>query len=177
MRATLPMTNLPPDNPQRDVTTVQPDDPDLPHISIVGDTYTILLSGEDTAGKMCLIDMYVPPGGGPGSHRHDFEETFAITKGEIDLTVRGEPISAEAGETIHIPANAPHMFTNTTDRSARMFCICEPAGQEEFFLSAGVPVEGRTSTADLDEEAIEEQLNRIEALAPEYNTELLEASE
>lgn len=171
------MTDLPPDDPQRDVTTVQPDNPDLPHISIVGDTYTILLSGEDTAGKMCLIDMYVPPGGGPGPHRHDFEETFTITKGEIDLTVRGEPIRAETGETIHIPANAPHMFTNTTDQPARMLCICEPAGQEEFFLAAGVPVEGRTSTAELDEEAIEEQLNRIEALAPEYNTELLEAPE
>ena len=171
------MPNIPPDNPQRDVPTVQPDDSDLPYIFIVGDTYTILLAGKDTTGKICLIDMYVPPCGGPGPHRHDLEETFAITEGEIDLTVRGEPISAEAGETIHIPVNAPHMFTNTTDQLARMLCVCEPAGQEEFFLAAGVPVEGRTATAELDEEAIEDQLHRIEALAPEYNTELLAAPE
>ena len=36
---------------------------------MVGDTYTILLSGEDTDGRYCLIDMLVPPGGGPGPHR------------------------------------------------------------------------------------------------------------
>src|SRR5205807_8272742 len=33
------------------------------HLGVVGDTYTILLSGTDTAGQLCLIDMYVPPGG------------------------------------------------------------------------------------------------------------------
>ena len=44
----------------------------------MGDTYTILLTGKDTAGRYCLIDMYVPPGGGPPPHRHDFEESFTI---------------------------------------------------------------------------------------------------
>jgi hypothetical protein len=37
----------------------------LPHIGVVGDTYTIVLTGDDTAGRFGLIDMHVPPGGGP----------------------------------------------------------------------------------------------------------------
>jgi hypothetical protein len=45
---------------------------------MVGDTYTILLSSNDTAARYCLIDMHVPTGGGPGPHRHDFEEMFTI---------------------------------------------------------------------------------------------------
>src|SRR5512132_3141647 len=62
----------PPDDLQRVLTLAQPDkNQSLPHIGIVGDTYTILLTGEDTNGRFCLIDMHVPPGGGPPPHRQD----------------------------------------------------------------------------------------------------------
>ena len=54
-----------------------------------GDTYTILLKGEDAAGLYCLIDLHIPPGGGPPPHRHDFEEMFAVLEGEIEFTFRG----------------------------------------------------------------------------------------
>jgi integrase len=40
-------------------------DQSLRHLGIVGDTYTILLSGDDTDGRYCLVDMHIPPGGGP----------------------------------------------------------------------------------------------------------------
>jgi quercetin dioxygenase-like cupin family protein len=55
----------------------------------VGDTDTILLSGMDTAGRFTLIDMHVPPGGGPPPHRYDFEETFILLDGELQATFRG----------------------------------------------------------------------------------------
>jgi predicted secreted Zn-dependent protease len=35
----------------------------VPHFGLVGDTYTVLLSGKDSDGRYCLIDMHVPPGG------------------------------------------------------------------------------------------------------------------
>lgn len=59
-----PLT-IPPDDPLRKLAIVQPTDQTISHIGVVGDTYTILLTGKDTAGRFCLIDMYVPPGGGP----------------------------------------------------------------------------------------------------------------
>ena len=78
-----PAATIPPDDPQRKLTLARPDeDKKLPHISVAGDTYTILVSGADTAGRYCLIDMHVPPGGGPPPHRHDFEEMFTILEGE-----------------------------------------------------------------------------------------------
>jgi quercetin dioxygenase-like cupin family protein len=49
----------------------------------------ILLKGEDTAGLYCLIDLHIPPGGGPPPHRHDFEEMFAVLEGEIEFTFHG----------------------------------------------------------------------------------------
>jgi len=70
---------IPPDDPKRSLTIAQLEN--LPHIGLVGDTYTITLTGEQTAGRFCVIDMHIPPGGGPPPHRHDFEETFILLEG------------------------------------------------------------------------------------------------
>jgi quercetin dioxygenase-like cupin family protein len=166
---------IPPDDPQRSLVLARPDeDQNLPHIGMVGDTYTILLSGEDTAGRYCLIDMHVPPSGGPPPHRHDFEEMFSVLEGEIEATFRGEKSTVRAGETVNTPANAPHSFTNASDRSARLLCVCSPSGQEEFFMAVGVPVASRTAPPPEFDEAVQAAfIAKAEALAPQYRTELL----
>jgi mannose-6-phosphate isomerase-like protein (cupin superfamily) len=168
-------STIPPDNLQRKLALARPnEDPNLPHIGLVGDTYTILLTGEDTAGRYCLIDMLVPPGGGPPPHRHDFEEMFSVIEGEIEVTFRGAKSLLRAGETANIPANAPHEFHNVSQRPARLFCICSPAGQEEFFMAVGAPVASRTTPPPKLDGAAQATLKaKIEALAPQYRTELL----
>ena len=35
-------------------------------IGLVGDTYTITVSGKETDGRFCLINIHFPQGGGPG---------------------------------------------------------------------------------------------------------------
>jgi len=164
-----------PDDFQRNLTVARPNaEENLPHIGLVGDTYTILLSGADTAGRYCLIDMFVPPGGGPPPHRHDFEEMFSVIEGEIEVTFRGAKSLLRAGETANIPANAPHQFHNVSQRPARLLCICSPAGQEEFFRAVGVSVASRTTPPPkLDGSAQAALKAKIEALAPRYRTELL----
>jgi quercetin dioxygenase-like cupin family protein len=132
---------VPPDDLSRKLTVARPDrDQGLPHIGLAGDTYTILVTGQDTAGKYTLIDMHVPPGGGPPPHRHDFEEMFTVLDGEVQVTFRGETLIARAGQTINVPANAPHAFTNAADTPSRLLCMCAPSGQEEFFTLVGQPV-------------------------------------
>lgn len=49
--------SIPADDPKRSLTQARSDSPNQPHIGLVGDTYTILLSGKDTAGRYSLIDM------------------------------------------------------------------------------------------------------------------------
>jgi hypothetical protein len=64
--STPPQPTIPPDDPHRHLTVARPDDDEtLTHLGLVGDTYTILVTGDDTSGKYTLIDMHVPPGGGP----------------------------------------------------------------------------------------------------------------
>ncbi len=166
---------LPPDDLKRALTLAQPNkDQSLPHIGLVGDTYTITLSGEATNGRFCLVDMHIPPGGGPPPHRHDFEETFILLEGEIEATFRGKKSVVQAGETVHIPANAPHQFHNASSKPVRLLCICSPAGQEKFFAELGVPVATRTTPpAQLNEKQQAEFVEKVKALAPKYRTELL----
>jgi hypothetical protein len=52
-------TSVPPDDLNRNLVLARSDDSNLPHIGLVGDTYTILLSGKDTAGRFCLVDMHI----------------------------------------------------------------------------------------------------------------------
>jgi len=163
---------IPRDNPERSLTISQLDK--LPHIGLVGDTYTVTVTGEQTAGRFCVVDMHIPPGGGPPPHRHDFEETFIVLEGEIEATFRGQKSIVRAGDTINIPANAPHQFHNGSGEAVRMICICAPAGQENFFVEVGVPVATRTTAAPkLDAKEQAAFIEKAKALAPKYRTELL----
>jgi quercetin dioxygenase-like cupin family protein len=166
---------IPPDDPQRRLAVARPDaDTTLPHVGLAGDTYTILLTGADTAGRYTLIDIHVPPGGGPPPHRHDFEEMFTVLDGEVELTFRGEHTVARAGETVNVPANAPHGFANTSGRPARLLCTCSPPGLENFFLAVGQPVATRTAPPpELDEAARAAYIAKAQALDPQYRAELL----
>jgi quercetin dioxygenase-like cupin family protein len=168
-------SSIPPDDLRRSLVVAGSNDQNLPHIGLVGDTYTILLAGKDTAGRFCVIDMHIPPGGGSPPHRHDFEESFILLEGEIEATFRGAKSVVREGETVNIPGNAPHQFHNTSSQPARLLCICSPAGQEEFFAEVGVPVATRTTAPPkLDETAQAEFKAKAEALAPKYKTELLQ---
>lgn len=166
---------IPPDDPKRELTVARPEtDKKLRTIALVGDVYTILVSGGDTDGRYCLIDMQIPPKGGPPPHRHDFEEVFSISEGEIEFTFRGEKNILRAGETINIPANAPHNFTNATDKPAKMLCLCAPAGQDEYFLQIGDPLESRDSKPpELTDAEKKERAEKGKKLAAKYKTEIL----
>ena len=61
--------SIPPDDPKRKLALVRPDDKKLRHIALAGDTYTILLTGGDTGGRYCFIDMHIHSGGVPGRFR------------------------------------------------------------------------------------------------------------
>ena len=168
---TAPPT-IPPDDPKRNLKLAQPDN--LPHVGLVGDAYTITVTGEDTNGRFCVIDMHIPSGGGPPPHRHDFEETFILLEGEVEATFRGKKAIVKAGDTINIPSNAPHQFHNSSSSAARLLCICSPAGSENFFMELGVKVATRTTPPPKlspDEQAA--FLKKAKEITPRYRTELL----
>jgi len=120
--STWPSAMIPPDDPKRQFTIADPDGPRARHVSVSGGTYTILVTGGDSAGRYCLIDMLVPPGSGPPPHRHDFEEMFTLLEGELEFTVRGQKSIIHAGSTVNVPANTPRFYKNISGGAARMLC-------------------------------------------------------
>lgn len=166
---------IPPDDPRRDLTLVGPNqDHKLKHVALAGDIYTVLLSGDDTANTFCLIDMQIPPGGGPQPHRHDFEEAFSVLEGECVVTFRDRKVIVRAGETANVPANAPHFIHNDSDTTAHVLCTCAPAGQDAFFLAVGIPIPSRDSKPPQIDEATKKDVTaKAKALAAKYATELL----
>jgi mannose-6-phosphate isomerase-like protein (cupin superfamily) len=166
---------LPPDDLARALGFAQVDGESALHIGLVGDTYTITVAGKDTDGRFCVIDMHVPPGGGPPPHRHNFEETFILLDGEMQVSFRGQQSTLRAGDTVNVPSNAPHQFHNASSKPVRMICICAPAGNDAFFLEVGVPVPTRTAPPPrLDQEQAVEFLKKVKSIAGKYGTELLE---
>jgi quercetin dioxygenase-like cupin family protein len=169
-----PLTPIPADDPARSLTLVHPDDAGLPHVSVVGATYTILVPGAQTEGRYCLVDMLVPPGSGPPPHRHDFEEMFTVLEGDVEFTVRGQTRHARSGTTVNIPSNAPHAFRNGSRSAARMLCLCVPAGQDEFFLTLGIRVDSRTAVPPPPSKEEQARTGMLaKTLLPRFRIELL----
>ena len=166
---------LPDDDPSRSMTVARPEvDSGLPHVAVVGGVYTILLTGEQTAGRYALFDMLVASGGGPPPHRHDFEEMFHVLEGEVEVLFRGAKSTARAGETVNIPANALHAFKNVSNKPARLLCMVSPAGEEQFFLEIGDRVATRTGPLPaLDEQARAQRAAKAKRLAAKYKNEIL----
>ena len=126
VRATSPLAA---DDPTRGLAIARSDDEALVHLAVVGDTYTVLLSGEQTDGRFAMLDMLIPPGGGPPPRHQNFEECFRVLAGSIEVQLRDLPaVRLEAGDSVNIPANAPHAFRNAGDAPARLLCTVAPTG-------------------------------------------------
>ena len=140
-------------------------------VSIVGDSYKTLISGEDTGGAFAVIDMLISPGGGPGPHAHAaMEESFYVVDGEIEVKSEFGTYIAGKGTFINIPkGGVVHSFKNKTENMAHMICYVVPSGLEAFFKEVGIPVEHGQfpPSPPLDEEAIK----KLMGIAQKYGQE------
>ncbi len=129
-------SNLP-----RNITVISPDKGE--YVGVMGDNYRIVVSGKDTNGEYAIIDMIVPPGGGPTPHSHaNIHETFFVTQGELLYKTEAGHVTVKTGGFVDIPkGGAVHCFKNVSDKNARVLCTVSPAGLEEFFREFGEPVE------------------------------------
>jgi quercetin dioxygenase-like cupin family protein len=141
-------------------------------ISVVGDTYRILVSGAETAGAFAIIDMLIPPGGGPGPHAHAaFEESFYVLDGEIEVKSEFGAFVASRGDFVRIPkGGVVHCFRNQTRQTAHLLCTVVPAGLEMFFAEIGQPVAAGQFLPALP--LAEASLKKIQALAEKYGQQV-----
>lgn len=141
-------------------------------ISVVGDTYRILLSGQQTKGTYTIIDMLIPPQGGPGPHAHAaIQESFYVVEGQIEFQSESQTYTASQGSFVDIPlGGAVHSFKNKTDQLAHLLCVVVPAGLDGFFTEIGEPVESGTFLAPPTMTPAKQQ--QVEEIAKRYGQEL-----
>jgi quercetin dioxygenase-like cupin family protein len=136
------------------------------NLSVVGDTYRILISGKETGGAFAAIDMLIPPDGGPGPHSHaNFQESFFVIDGEIEVKSEASTYIAKKGAFVSIPKGGiVHCFKNKTDQIAHILCIVVPSGLEEFFMEIGKPVAVGSflPPPPMDEEVVKKLLPIVE---------------
>ena len=121
-----------PDDPRRTLAVARPDE-DRPSRTWAWSVSTILLTGDQTAGRYTLIDMRSSGGGPP--HRHDFEEMFTVLDGEVE-----SPSAANGWSLSLRTVNAwptPHTLHQRLRSARALLCLYSPSGQEQFFSRSG----------------------------------------
>lgn len=111
-------------------------------LAVAGNNYRMLITGKETDGAFSVIDMLIPPGGGPTPHAHaTFQESFYVIDGEIVVRTEKQAYIAKKGSFVSIPkGGAIHAFKNESAFNAHILCIVVAAGLEEFFEEIGEPV-------------------------------------
>ncbi|MBA4031310.1 MAG: cupin domain-containing protein [Planctomyces sp.] len=140
-------------------------------ISVVGDVYRFLATGQETGGAYTQWEATIPPGGGPPPHIHTREEEgFFIIEGEITLRIGDETVVAGPGMFANIPRGVAHSFSNESEEPARMLITVAPSGLEEMFYEVGHTLE-EGSTIPIP--ATMADIEKLIAIAPQYGIEIL----
>lgn len=100
---------------------------------MIGNVLRTKLAICDDDGSITIMENIVAAHNGPPLHVHPFEESFYILEGAFLFEINGVSHNTVAGDFIHVPSNAPHVFQNTTDRDARYLMVIRPGGIEKFF--------------------------------------------
>lgn len=140
-------------------------------VSVVGDIYRILATGDQTGGAYALTEARVLPGGGPPPHiQHREDEAFFVMEGEITFTVNGQAVVAGAGSFVQGPRGIPHAFKNLGSVPARMLILVTPPGFERFLAEIAQPV------ASFDSPPVPvtpAEIQKLLEVAPKYGIEIL----
>jgi mannose-6-phosphate isomerase-like protein (cupin superfamily) len=143
---------------------------DCDAISLLGDIYTILVTGEESGGKYAWAEAVVGPGNGVPPHLHTREdESFYILEGQLDFMVDGREVAVSAGTILHVPLGTVHAYKNNSGKPAKYLVQTVPSGFEKMLAECGQPVPAGTSPIAPREEDIQ----RLLSVAPKYGIEIL----
>ena len=110
----------------------------------LGNLVTIKAAGEQTHGRVTVVEFLNPAGFAPPLHRHlDEDEMFYVLSGSARIRCDDTVFDADPGDFVHLPAGRPHTFLAGEDEPLRVLQITTPAGFEHFAADAGEPARER----------------------------------
>lgn len=78
-------------------------------LQVVGEEITVLASAAQTGGYE-IFRQVGPQASGPPPHKHDWDESFVVVRGDVEFGVGAETSIARAGTLVHLPAGTVHWF-------------------------------------------------------------------
>jgi quercetin dioxygenase-like cupin family protein len=127
---------------------------------------SVCLSGADTGGAYCLLEVSLAPGMGVPRHTHTREdEAYYVLSGELEVLVGSEIFVLRVGDTLVAPRGIPHQLRNTGDGENHYLLVFWPAGFEGFLRATAVPAPDN-ATAPTKPPAI--AVRNVHELAADY---------
>ena len=84
---------------------------------------TVEFEGEPYGAGVSFFLGNLPPGKGPGLHKHPYPETCIVLSGQAAMVVDGKDVVAGAGDIVVIGPATPHRFTAIGDERLDMICV------------------------------------------------------
>jgi quercetin dioxygenase-like cupin family protein len=78
-------------------------------LDVVGTSITVLVSSADSKDLQITLQSG-DEGTGPPPHSHDWDESFYVTKGQVQFTCDGQTTMCMAGSFVYVPAGTVHAF-------------------------------------------------------------------
>ena len=101
---------------------------------------SVCLSGKDTGGAYCLLEVGLAPGMAVPRHTHTREdEVYFVLAGELEATVGDETFVLRPGDTLLAPRDVPHELRNSGTTENHFLLVFSPSGFEEFITATAVP--------------------------------------
>lgn len=134
-----------------------------------GELATIKTTGEQTGGRLALVEILAPEGVEIPLHVHRNEdEGFWVLEGELTFRLAGDEVAAGPGDFVLGPRGVPHTYS-VDSGPARLLFLFAPAGFEGFIRESGVPAAAR----ELPPAEVRPDLDRLTALAAAYGVEIV----
>jgi quercetin dioxygenase-like cupin family protein len=103
-------------------------------LAVANSTRLIRLRGNQTDGRLTIMEGEILVGESPPLHLHHREdEYFHVLAGEIEFQIGEEKILAKTGTWIFAPRFIKHTFRNINSTGARLEYVFQPAGIEYYF--------------------------------------------
>jgi quercetin dioxygenase-like cupin family protein len=101
---------------------------------------SVYLSGADTGGAYCLLEVGLAPGMGVPRHTHTREdEAYFVLTGELEVIVGEEAFILRQGDSLMAPRGIPHQLRNSGNVENHYLLVFSPSGFEEFLRLTAVP--------------------------------------
>src|SRR5262249_61849745 len=109
----------------------------------VGTRAKIVVSSEETEGRLAVVEVTGAYGDMPPLHvHHTDDEVFHLLEGELTLYHGADVTRLRAGETALAPRGVPHTYRIESDAGAPVLRVSAPGGFDRYVAAIGVPAGG-----------------------------------